>query len=125
MMTQWVTLSPAPSGPPENLRGMFLNSTSLRITWEPPLLQDQNGVIRGYNISYNVSNSEEETDFFVSSTTIDLTGLQKFTFYDVSVQAFTVGSGPTVSTVVRTDSDGKFVYGSFLSEQYTLHLLTY
>jgi len=46
---------------------MFLNSTSLRITWEPPLLQDQNGVIRGYNISYNVSNSEEETDFFVSS----------------------------------------------------------
>ena len=96
---------------------MFLNSTSLRITWEPPLLQDQNGVIRGYNISYNVSNSEEETDFFVSSTTIDLTGLQKFTFYDVSVQAFTVGSGPTVSTVVRTDSDGKLCKLTFLTEQ--------
>jgi len=106
MMTYWVTLSPVPSGPPENLRGVFLNSTSLRITWEPPRLEDQNGVIRGYNISYNVSDSEEGPDF-VNSTTIDLTGLQKFTFYNVSVQAFTVGSGPTVSTVVRTDSDGK------------------
>jgi len=84
--------------------------------WEPPLLQDQNGVIRGYNISYNISDSEEETDF-VSSTTVDLTGLQKFTFYDVSVQAFTVGSGPTVSTVVQTDSDGKLCKLTFLTEE--------
>ena len=84
--------------------------------WEPPRLEDQNGVIQGYNISYSVSDSEEETDF-VSGTTIDLTGLQKFTFYNVSVQAFTVGSGPTVSTVVRTDSDGKLCKLTFLTEQ--------
>ena len=93
---------------------MFLNSTSLRILWDPPRSEDQNGDIRGYNISYNISASEDEIDFIVG-TSIDLTGLQKFTFYNVSVQAFTVGSGPAVSTVVQTDSDGKLVYGPVYS----------
>ena len=96
---------PAPSGPPQNLTGEFINSTSLRITWDPPLPNDQNGVIRGYNVSYNVSADES---IFVRGTTVELGGLQKFTFYNVSVQAFTVGSGPIDSTVVQTDSDGEF-----------------
>ena len=96
---------PAPSGPPQNLTGEFINSTSLRITWDPPLPNDQNGVIRGYNVSYNISADES---IFVRGTTVELAGLQKFTFYNVSVQAFTVGSGPIDSTVVQTDSDGEF-----------------
>ena len=100
-----VSFCPAPSGPPENLIGEFINSTSLRITWDPPLPNDQNGVIRGYNVSYNVSADES---IFVRGTTVELGGLQKFTFYNVSVQAFTVGSGPIDSTVVQTDSDGEF-----------------
>ena len=79
----------------------------MRITWNPPLPSDQNGVIRGYNVSYNVSADGEES-IFVRGTTVELAGLQKFTFYNVSVQAFTVGSGPIDSTVVQTDSDGKF-----------------
>ena len=99
--------TPAPSGPPQNLTGEFINSTSLRITWDPPLFNDQNGDIRGYNISYNVSADGEE-NIFVRDTIVELAGLQKFTFYNVSVQAFTVGSGPIAYTVVRTDSDGEF-----------------
>ena len=102
-----VSFCPAPSGPPENLMGEFINSTSLLITWNPPLTNDQNGVIRGYNVSYNVSAGGEES-IFVRDTTVELAGLQKFTFYNVSVQAFTVGSGPIDSTVVQTDSDGEF-----------------
>ena len=87
--------------------GVFINSTSLRITWAPPLLSDQNGIIRGYNVSYNISAGDEES-IFVRGTIIELSGLEKFTFYNVSVQAFTVGSGPINFTVVRTDSDGEF-----------------
>ena len=89
--------------------------------WDPPRSEDQNGDIRGYNISYNISASEDEI-YFIVGTSIDLTGLQKFTFYNVSVQAFTVGSGPVVSTVIQTDSDGKLVYGPFLGKQYTLNI---
>ena len=87
--------------------GVFINSTSLRITWDPPLSNDQNGIILGYNVSYNISAGEEERSF-VRNTTVELAGLEKFTFYNVSVQAFTVGSGPINFTVVRTDSDGEF-----------------
>ena len=87
--------------------GVFINSTSLRITWAPPLLSDRNGIIHGYNVSYNISAGEEESSF-VDGTSVELVGLEKFTFYNVSVQAFTVGSGPINFTVVRTDSDGEF-----------------
>ena len=88
--------------------GVFINSTSLRITWAPPLPSDRNGIIHGYNVSYNISAGEEKS-IFVNDTSVELAGLQKFTFYNVSVQAFTVGSGPIDSTVVRTDSDGEFM----------------
>ena len=104
---------PAPSGPPQNLTGVFINSTSLRITWAPPLLSDQNGVIRGYNVSYNISAGEDES-IFVDDTSVELVGLEKFTFYNVSVQAFTVGSGPIGFTVVQTDSDGEFINGRWI-----------
>ena len=107
LCTVIVYFCPAPSGPPQNLTGEFINSTSLLITWDPPLPNDQNGVIRGYNVSYNISAGGEES-IFVRDTTVELAGLQKFTFYNVSVQAFTVGSGPIDSTVVQTDSDCKF-----------------
>ena len=50
----------------------------------------------------------EEESIFVPVTSVELTGLEKFTFYNVSVQAFTVGSGPINFTVVQTDSDGEF-----------------
>ena len=107
LCTVIVYFCPAPSRPPENLMGVFINSTSLRITWDPPLFNDQNGDIRGYNVSYNVLADGEES-IFVRDTTVELAGLQKFTFYNVSVQAFTVGSGPIDYTVVQTDSDGEF-----------------
>ena len=97
---------PAPSGPPQNLTSVFINSTSLHITLAPPLPSDHNGVIRGYNVSYNMSAGEEES-IFVHDTTVELTGLEKFT-YNVSVQAFTVRSGPIGFTAIRTDSDGEF-----------------
>ena len=75
--------------------------------WAPPLPSDQNGIIHGYNVSYNMSAGEEES-IFVPGTSIELAGLEKFTFYNVSIQAFTVRSGPIDFTVVRTDSDGEF-----------------
>ena len=36
-----------------------------------------------------------------------ISGLEKYTEYEVGVSAVTVGEGPIASDVVRTDSDGK------------------
>ena len=76
--------------------------------------RDQNGIIRGYNISVNTSG--DATDLFTEDTSIVLVDLEKFTYYNISVGATTVnGTGPLSFTVIQTDSDGTF------SESNTMH----
>ena len=42
---------------------------------------------------------------------LELSGLEKFTSYEVNVTASTsVGSGPEGTTVMRTDSDSKAIF---------------
>ena len=95
-----------PSASPQGIGGQFINSTALNITWQPPMPGDQNGIIRGYNVSVNASG--DATDLFTEDTSIVLVDLEKFTYYNVSVGARTVnGTGPLSFTVIQTDSDGK------------------
>ena len=81
---------------------------SLRITWTEPLEDDQNGVIIGYNISYfSLLAVGQLTQVFTSDTSYNISGLDVYTDYNVSVAAYTsAGTGPFVSTVIRTDSTG-------------------
>ena len=88
---------------------MNTSSTSIFISWLPPPEQDQNGVITGYNVTYSIIGG----GVMVNTTSgiqrsIELTGLEKFTQYSISVAAFTsVGIGPSDSITVSTDTDGK------------------
>ena len=81
---------------------------SLRITWTEPLEDDQNGVIIGYNISYfPLPANGQITNVTTSNTSLDISGLDVYTNYNVSVAAYTsAGTGPFDSTVIRTDSTG-------------------
>lgn len=45
-------------GDPQDVRVVALNSTSIRVTWKPPLAKDRNGVIRGYHV--HVQETKEE-----------------------------------------------------------------
>ena len=90
---------------------MAMNSsaTSILVTWSPPPKDDQNGVIRGYNISYFVVGDELSTTMSTSetTTTINITGLAIYTEYSISVAAYTViDTGPYDTVVTRTDSSG-------------------
>ena len=98
-----------PIASPQNISGQFVNATSLLISWEPPPTEDRNGIIRGYNISYNNISAEEPIALFVLGTSVVIGDLEEFTNYSVSVGATTVnGTGPFTSVVVRTDSDGEY-----------------
>lgn len=102
-----LSVSIVPSSPPRELTGVNSSSSSLLITWSPPIQEDQNGIIQGYNISYFAAPNGSVTDMSTSETTINITGLLFYTQYNVSVAAYTsVGTGPSDSTVVRTDSSG-------------------
>ena len=101
--------STAPSAAPQNVAGMFVNSTSISVSWSSPPLADQNGVIVGYNISYT---TDVEIELFTPVLSIVISDLQRFTNYTVSVRAFTVAVGPPGSITVRTDSAGESIWST-------------
>ena len=99
-----------PDGAPQNVSGRNTSSTSILVSWEAVQADLQNGIITGYNITYQ--SLTENGNGFVKGSPNDrqanLTGLKEFVEYNISVVAFTVkGDGPPSVIVVRTDQDGK------------------
>ena len=104
-----------PSGPPQSLSVVVLNSTSVNISWEDILLSEQNGIIIFYNITVIELNTSSifgmwtinETDFY-SGYTLHIRGLHPFYYYEVFVAGSTVvGIGPNASMEFQTSQDGK------------------
>ena len=107
-----------PDGAPQNVRGHNTSSTSISVSWEEVQSDLQNGIITGYNITYE-SQTENDNGVLLAGRNdrqANLTGLKEFVKYNISVVAFTVkGDGPPSFIVVRTDQDSKFNY--FLKEK--------
>ena len=99
-----------PDGAPQNVRGHNTSSTSISVSWEEVQFDLQNGIITGYNITYE-SQTENDNGVFLAGPNdrqANLTGLKEFVKYNISVVAFTVkGDGPPSVIVVRTDQDSK------------------
>ena len=77
-----------PSSPPQNVMVIDDDPASLRVTWQPPPLIDQNGLIRSYFITYH------RTDDSLVSGSVSATGnesivsdLDPFVSYSVQVAA--------------------------------------
>ena len=75
------------------------------------LAERRNGIITGYNITYQ-SQTENNNGFVPAGSNdrqANLTGLKEFVKYNISVVAFTVkGDGPpSVVVVVKTDEDSE------------------
>ena len=85
------------------------SSTSLFLNWEPPELEDQNGVITGYVV--NVTAVETGMNFLLTSSGPSLLadGLRPFTTYICRIAARTaVGIGPySIAVTAVTDQDGE------------------
>lgn len=45
-------------GDPQDVKAVPINSTTIKVTWKPPLAKDRNGIIRGYHI--HVQETKEE-----------------------------------------------------------------
>ena len=99
-----------PDGAPQNVTGQNTSSTSILVSWEEVQAELRNGIITGYNITYQ-SLTENDNGFLQASPNdhlANLTGLKEFVEYNISVVAFTVkGDGPPSVIVVRTDQDSK------------------
>ena len=112
------TLEGKPSSSPGNIICAPLNSTGLELRWDPPMANSIHGMNRGYKIRAKWSNTTEiaaEVDVPVNSLDQSgrqvgqLTGLEKYTEYDVTISCYTNGGeGPTSEPLrQRTAQDGK------------------
>ena len=94
-----------------------VSPTSIMVTWDmvPPI--DQNGVITMYEVLYepqetfNGSIMSNTTTVDGTARAVNLTGLEEYVNYTISVRAYTsAGEGPYSDGVIElTDEDGKSI----------------
>lgn len=101
-----------PSAPPQDIACTSPSSTSLLVSWAPPPLEFQNGVISGYSIQYSTTEgnktSKRVDDIPPGSSSYLLENLEKWTEYGIMVRARTeAGDGPeSLQLLIRTEEDG-------------------
>lgn len=84
-----------PSGFPQNLRVIGLTTSTMELTWDPPVLAERNGRITNYTVVYRDINSQQEMQNTTADTLLTLSGLRPDTTYDIKVRARTSkGAGP-------------------------------
>lgn len=83
-----------PAAPPQNVAAEVLSSTSAQLSWEPPPLDQQNGVIQEYEVIMVVLSPPLWAEHNVSDTLFYVDGLQPYTNYLFVVAATTISTGP-------------------------------
>ena len=101
-------LTLAPLSPPQSVLVSVTNSTTVSITWSPPPLADQNGIIREYSVLVFSANNEQSFSFQSQQNSLNVSLLSPYTLYYVTVAAVTVETGPYSQTYnITTLQDGK------------------
>ena len=82
------------------------STTSLRLSWSPPPSEQQNGEIRHYSV--RVTGTDTDVSTTATGLSITVPSLHPYYFYQYSVAAVTVGTGPySEPETVRMPPDGK------------------
>lgn len=108
------TMESVPSSGPTDVTAETINSTSIHVTWSLVPEIHQNGHILGYRVRYRSTLESSDAVLTVWGklrTSAVLTDLQKFTWYQITVVAFTrigngAGSFPVATTQTHEDVPG-------------------
>ena len=99
-----------------------MSPTSIRVTFAPPPEINQNGPVTSYNISYTGETFDNITQFVtvpisnpiypaVTQVFSDLTGLQEYNNYTISVSAInSIGSSGFTVGVIQITDEGSSLY---------------
>ena len=98
----------APSTSPRSIRLGSVNSTSINTTWEPPLVPEQNGVIREYRINLTETITGTVLHFNSPEPFQMFTELHPYYTYEIVVAAVTVAVGPySIPVQITTPEESK------------------
>ncbi|KAK9700492.1 EPTP domain [Popillia japonica] len=84
-------------GDPQEVKVLPINSTTIKVSWKPPLAKDRNGIIHGYHVHVQETKDESKSllnepmrfDVIDSVLELNISGLQPDTKYSVQVAALT------------------------------------
>lgn len=97
-----------PSAAPQNPSHSFFSSSALNLTWYPPPIDKQNGIIQYYIIYMIEVETNIALQFTSNFTYISLTSLHPYYSYTFTISAVTIGSGPFSSTyTILMPEDGQ------------------
>ncbi|KAK7068698.1 hypothetical protein SK128_024054 [Halocaridina rubra] len=110
-----ITAEEAPSGPPRELQVEAVDQSSLRVTWKPPLREEWNGDIQGYQVGYRLAASNNSYVFETVKFSKEMgkehhlviSKLHVYTEYAVVVSAFNkIGQGPKTEEIRAYTAEG-------------------
>ena len=108
-------MSTAPASPPINIVASSPSSTAINVRWEEVPSIDRNGIIIVHEVCYQpletFSNTITKEVVNASELFLELTGLEEFLEYNISVRAYTSqGPGPFSDDITQmTQEDGMFI----------------
>ena len=112
----------APSAPPSNFSFISMSSTTITLSWDPPLSDQTNGYIQHYVITVTEHETTSEIQEQSNYTQVTLQSLHPYYTYTCRVAAVTTGSGPyTGNITIQLPEDGKIS----LNNNVLLYLTTY
>lgn len=121
-MLHYYNMYTVPEAPPTNVKAEAVNSTAVKVWWKPPNPQKINGINQGYKLQAwfggNFTEATEYKSMTVPPSLFDplaeqsaiMTGLRKYTLYNITVLCFTdPGDGErSLPVEIRTCEDGTF-----------------
>ncbi|ESO89015.1 hypothetical protein LOTGIDRAFT_106770, partial [Lottia gigantea] len=121
----------APTASPRQVTMEATSSSEIKLSWQPPPEDTQNGGLSGYKVEYWSNNTDDTSDIEKVTVIVDepylvLNKLKIFTYYHATVQAYNLaGSGPS-STVnsARTDEGVPGITGPLVFTNITYEKLT-
>ena len=113
----WIAfLDSAPSAPPRNLSVIFVNSTTMMLSWDPPPFDQINGYIRHYIVVVTEHETASEFQEHPTTTQVTLQSLHPYYTYTCHVAVVTTGSGPyTGNLTIQLPEDGKITDSRWLT----------
>ena len=81
----------APSAPPviDKMKTEAEDHHTIRVAWNEIVKKDQNGVILGYTVAYNVEGQPTQLSLNTTETSTVIEGLKPYTSYCIRVQGYT------------------------------------
>ena len=110
------------------LQGRAVNATAVQLSWQPPPVDEQNGVIRLYTVVLRESQTGQTMVYNTTMPQLTVGSLMPCMSYNWNVTPYTVGYGPVPQADYSVNTqpilNGKFIIHveSFISETVTILL---